>query len=271
MLESITFLIPPLLICVILVGLHCYLGIHVLAREVIFLDLSLAQVAAFGSILSVLFHVEESSYLNYFISLSCALLVSLFFSLANQYRHKFSQEALIGIVYAFITSFSILLSDKIHHGAEHIKQMLSGKLLWVTWEDVVKVALIYTIVAVIHYIFRKQMLKHSFEKYSHWKWDFLFFSLFSVVITSSVHIAGVLLVFSFLIVPALLSQFYSQNILKRLAFGWLLGTILSTVGLSLSYYLDSPAGATTVIIFTIVPIISVILFIIKKYTFNSGK
>ena len=244
--------------CFILVGIHCYLGLHVLARGVIFVDLALAQVAAFGSVLAFLFGFEHSDEKTYFISLAGTIIASLFLTIANRYRERFSQEALIGILYACASASIILLVDKMSHGAEHIKYALVGQLLWVTWIDVLKVTVIYTIVSVVHVIFRKQLLDNSFGRNFHWKWDFLFYALFGVVITSSVHVAGVLLVFSFLIVPAILSSLFCKGILQRLLFGWAVGFFLSILGMSLSYWLDLPAGALIVIVFTLLPILLVL-------------
>ena len=251
--DAILFLAAPLIMCLILVGIHCYLGLHVLARGVIFVDLALAQVAAVGSIFALLLGFEHSDKMTYFISLTSTIVAALFLAIANRYRNRLSQEALIGILYACASASVILLVDKMSHGAEHIKYTLVGQLLWVTWNDVLQVVVIYGVVSVIHYIFRKQLIDNSFGKNVHWKWDFLFYALFGVVITSSVHVAGVLLVFSFLIVPAILSSVFCKGIFHRLLFGWGVGFVLSVLGMSLSYWLDLPAGALIVVVFTLLP------------------
>ncbi len=256
--DVILFLAPPFMMCLILIGIHCYLGLHVLARGVIFVDLALAQVAALGSLFAFLFNFEHSDTATYFISLTGTIIAALFLSLANLYRNKFSQEAIIGILYACSTASIILIADKMSHGTEHIKYALVGQLLWVTWSDVLKVTAIYSIVSTIHYILRKPLIDNSFGKNSHWKWDFIFYALFGVVITSSVHVAGVLLVFSFLIVPAVLSSIFYKRLFPRLLLGWGVGFVLSVLGMSLSYWLDLPAGALIVVVFTLVPIFVVL-------------
>lgn len=258
--DAILFLAAPLTMCLILIGIHCYLGLHVLARGVIFVDLALAQVAALGSIIAFLLGYEHTDKVTYFISLACTLAAALFLALSNRYKDKLSQEALIGILYACSSASIILLVDKMSHGAEHIKYALIGQLLWVTWSDVAVVAVIYSAVSVIHYLYRKPLLENSFGTNFNWKWDFLFYALFGVIITSSVHVAGVLLVFSFLIVPAFLSSFFYKGVLKRLLFGWGIGAFLSLIGMTISYVFDLPAGALIVVVFTIIPILYVLFF-----------
>ena len=256
--DAILFLAPPFTMCLILMGIHCYLGLHVLARGVIFVDLALAQVVALGSTIAFLFGFEHAATMTYFISLVGTIIVASFFTLAHRYQKRFSQEAMIGIFYACSTASIVLIIDKMGHGAEHLKYTLVGQLLWVTWIDVFKVTIIYGLVSIIHYFLRKQLIDSSFGKNSHWKWDFIFYTLFGVVITSSVHVAGVLLVFSFLIVPAVLSSVFCKGLFQRLLFGWGVGLILSALGMSLSYYFDLPAGALIVVVFTLVPILMVL-------------
>lgn len=256
--DAILFLAAPFTMCLILMGIHCYLGLHVLARGVIFVDLALAQVAALGSIVAFLFGFEHADNITYFISLAGTILAALFLALSNRYRDRLSQEAIIGILYACSAASIVLIVDKMSHGAEHIKYTLVGQLLWVTWTDVLKVTVIYSVVSSIHYVLRKQLIDNSFGKNSHWKWDFIFYALFGVVITSSVQVAGVLLVFSFLIVPAVLSSVFYKGLFQRLLFGWGVGFVLSFLGMSLSYWLDFPAGALIVVVFTLAPILMVL-------------
>jgi zinc/manganese transport system permease protein len=257
--EVFLFLAAPFVMCLILVGIHCYLGLHVLARGVIFVDLALAQVAALGTTVAYLWGHEHSGEASYMVSLGFTICAALFFSLANRFRSKVSQEAMIGIVYALGSAAVILLVDRMSHGAEHIKYAMVGQILWVTWSDVWATALIYSGVAFLHYLFRGPLLQASFGKRDHWFWDFLFYALFGVVITSSVHVAGVLLVFAFLIVPAVASTFFFSSISSRLLFGWGLGFALSVIGMGASYAWDLPAGAVIVVVFTAVPVLGTIL------------
>lgn len=246
--EALVFLSAPFMMCLILAGIHCYLGLHVLARGVIFVDLSLAQVAAFGATLALLLGFEHHSAASYFISLGSTFCAAALFALARRHESKFPQEAIIGITYALASAAVVLVVDRLAHGAEHIKDVLVGQVLWVTWADVVKTASIYSVVSIVHYAFRRQLIHASF---SHGAakpfWDFLFYALFGVVITSSVSMAGVLQVFAYLIVPAVLSTLFFESIRARLLFGWALGFVLSFAGLALSYFWDLPAGAFIVV------------------------
>lgn len=256
--DTLSFFLAPFIMCLILLGIHCYLGIHVLKRGVIFIDLSLAQVAALGSTIALLFHVEERSHLNYLISLSMTLLASWFFSYARKKEKFISQEAIIGVVYAFASAMSILVAHYLPHGAEHLKEVLLGRLLWVSWGEVIQTAFVYGIICLIHFLIRKKMfaLSEGRKIKNQPLWDFVFFALFGLVITSSVHTAGVLLVFSFLIAPALISSIWSSNYRVQLLSGWAIGTIVCILGMFGSYKLDVPAGAFLVVCFTSLPILA---------------
>lgn len=254
--EALVFLAAPFAMCLILAGIHCYLGLHVLARGVIFVDLSLAQVAALGATLAILVGFDHHSTVAYFISLGSTFLAAALFALARKRENMFSQEAIIGIVYALASAAVILVVDRIAHGAEHIKDIMVGQVLWVTWHDVLKTAIIYSGVSIVHFIFRKQLIGASFGTGNGAGiWDFLFYALFGVVITSSVSMAGVLQVFSYLIVPSVVSTQFFSSIRARLIFGWTLGFVLSFLGLILSYAWDLPAGAFIVVLFAVLPVL----------------
>ena len=263
--DALTFIAAPSAMCFVLIGIHCYLGLHVLARGVIFVDLSLAQVAALGATLALTFGVDHESPSVYFWSLGATLLAALLFAGARRLEEKISQEALIGIVYALGSASVVLLVNHMAHGAEHIKNLLVGQILWVGWEDVFKTASIYSIVGLVHYFFRKQLLAASFKKSSTGSlWDFLFYALFGVIITSSVRVAGILQVFSFLIVPAIVSSYFFKSVRSRLIFGWIFGSILSLCAMGLSLQLDLPSGALIVVCFTLVPVVLVIVDLLKN-------
>lgn len=266
--DFILILGPAFFICLLLTGIHCYLGLHVLARNIIFVDLALAQAAAFGLAISLLMGWEPGSLKSYLTVLSSALAASLLFTLIASKKYQISQEAFIGIVYAFFSVLVILLFDKAAHGAEHIKQTLTGHLIWAGWEETVKVFLIYSVVSVMYFFFHKSLWRSSIGENTHWKWNLLFYVLFSLVIASSVSIAGVLLVFSFLIVPAFLSHFLFRKFSRRLFFGWALGLFLSCVGLSGSYILNLPTSPFIIFLFTFLPISCIICLSIKKYLFK---
>lgn len=244
--------------CIALVGIHCYLGLHVLARGVIFVDLALAQVAVFGTALAYLWGYDHHDPMAYIISLSSTLVAATFLAYANRFRAKVSQEALIGVIFALASATMILLVDQMSHGGEHLKQSLVGNLLWVGWEDLLKVVIVYSVVGTIHFVKRHEFIKSSFEGGIYIIWDFLFYALFGVVITSSVQYAGVLLVFSFLIVPAIVSSLLFKSLRSRLIFGWVFGAALSFIGILLSYIFDLPSGAVIVSVFCLVPLLLVL-------------
>lgn len=267
--DAIHFLLAPFAMCLILVGIHCYFGLHVLKRGIIFIDLSLAQVASLGSSVALLFHFEHESFGSYFISLFFTFIAAGYFAWAHKFKRHIPPETLIALVYAFSSALVILVVNYIAHGAEHIKEILVGKILWVTWSEVIKTACIYAIVALIHYKYRKQIIGSSFhkEKHSSYLWDFLFYALFGIVITSSVSIAGILLVFAFLVVPALISLNFSNSISKQLLIGWGIGIVLCLIGMLISYILDLPAGAVLVVVFTAIPLF-LLPFLSKFFRFK---
>lgn len=254
--ETLNFLAAPIVMCFILAGMHCYLGLHVLARGVVFVDLSLAQVAALGASMGALLGMEHHEPATYFVALAATFLAAALFALARKHEKSFSQEAIIGIVFAFSSAAVVLIVDRLAHGAEHIKEVMVGQILWVTWTDVAVTAVIYSGVAVLHWAFRRQFLAASLSPDAKpGMWDFWFYALFGVVITSSVHHAGVLQVFSYLIVPAMIGSLVCKTIKGRLFFGWGLGMVVSLMGLFLSHRLDMPAGAMIVVCFGALPIV----------------
>ena len=252
--DFISIMAAPLAASLILVGIHAYLGLHVLAREVIFVDLSLAQIAALGSTLAFLAGYDLHSFPAYIFSLCATFFGAAIFALTPMRYSRIPQEAIIGIVYAVSAAAGILAIDKAPHGAEHIKQMLVGAILWVTWTDVGKIFLIYLLIGLIHYVFRKRFLALSFDKstpetWNNRAWDFFFYATFGLVITNSVEIAGVLLVFTFLIVPAVCATLFTGQLGKRLAIGCGVGFMVSALGCTLSYTFDLPTGAAIVCLF----------------------
>lgn len=258
--ENLTFLMPAFAMCLILVGIHCYLGLHVLARNVLFVDLALAQVAALGTTVGFALGFDHHEKGAFFVALGFTFFAAFLFTLAGRMKDKISIEAFVGIVYAFASALVILVIDKISHGAEHLKYTLVGQILWTDWQEVLHVAVIYAIVALIHFIFRKKLIESSFKGGSHWMWDFLFFALFGIVITCSVSVSGVLLVFAFLIVPAVLSSMVVKKLSTRLWVGWLFGFVLCSLGIFISFKMDIPPGATQVVVFTVVPILIACFF-----------
>src|ERR1043166_492074 len=202
--SMIAFLAPPFVASLILTGIHAYLGVHVVERGVIFVDLSLAQIAALGTTIAYLVGYELHSTMSYFWSLGFTILGAAIFAFTRVHREtRIPQEAIIGIVYAVSAAAAILAMSKAPEGTEHLKDMLVGNILTVSKHTVAETAGLYALVGIFHWIFRKKFLAISpGEQIPRIKlWDFLFYTSFGFVVTSSVAIAGVLLVFSYLIVP----------------------------------------------------------------------
>lgn len=254
----------PFLACVIFTGIYAYLGIHIVRRGVIFVDLALAQVAALGTTVALLFGFEPSDRAAYIISLVFASAGAVIFSLSRQRREWIPQEAIIGIVYVVSAAASILVLDRAPGGAEHIRSLLVGDILTVTPNDLLAAGSLCALVGLFHWAFRKTFLTISFRPEEFQKkggsiylWDFLFYLSFGLVVTGSVRLVGVLLVFAFLVVPAVVSLLFSNELKTRLALGWGVGGTSSALGLWASYQLDLPTGATIVCAFGILLILSV--------------
>lgn len=262
--SQYTFLLYPFLACVILTGIHTYLGMHVIARGIIFVDISLAQIAALGMTVALLTGLESESQGAYFISLSFTFFGAFFFAFFKD--PKIPQEAIIGVAFAFAQALSFLIADKIPHGSEHISSLLNGNILWVNKFQLIKTATIYSLLGLIHFfIYKKLWLVSSNEQLARDSglnikfWDLIFYLGFGLVITSSVQIGGILLVFAYLIVPALISQIYVNSFKARLFLGWLFGIIASLISIVISFKWDTPTGSTIVVVFGICLIMSLIL------------
>ena len=255
--ATIAFLAAPFVASLILTGIHAYLGVHVVERGVIFVDLSLAQIAALGATIAILLPFagdDPHGPWTYWISLLFTFIGAAVFSTIRVKRARIPQEAIIGISYAVASAASILAMSKATSESEHLKDMLVGNILAVSWSEVFHTAALYGAVGLFHYVFRKRFLAISMSHGSAEAegvrlWDFLFYASFGFVVTSSVAIAGVLLVFCYLIVPSVAAMLYAESIGKRLAIGWTMGTIVSALGIYLSVKLDLPTGATMVCTF----------------------
>jgi zinc/manganese transport system permease protein len=267
--SMLAFLAPCFAASLILAGIHAYLGVHVVERGVIFFDLSLAQIAALGATIALLLPIstgDPHAPVVYWISLVFTFMGALVFSTIRSKRARIPQEAIIGICYAVASAASILAMSKATSESEHLKDMLVGNILAVSWPEVGKTALLYGAIGTFHYVFRHRFLAISMdprraeaEGISIKLWDFLFYASFGFVVTSSVAIAGVLLVFCYLIVPSVAAMLYADSIGKRLAIGWSMGTIVSALGVYLSLKLDLPTGATIVCTFGLVLIIMAVV------------
>jgi zinc/manganese transport system permease protein len=254
-------LLAPFVACLVLTGIHCYLGIHIVSRGVIFVDLALAQVAALGSVVALLAGYELNSGQAYMMSLGFTFIGAALFALGRLRDESVPQEAIIGIVYAVSSAAAILVLDRAPHGEEAIKTMLVGDILFVTWPQITKMFLIYLAVGLMHLLLRKKFVLISMnpglaKQNGLWIrfWDFVFYITFGFVVTSSVRIAGVLLVFSYLVVPAVCAMFFVRSVTYRLIIGWAVGFAASVLGLYTSAKWDSPTGASVVTVFGVIMI-----------------
>ena len=258
----LSFLAAPFAASLILTGIHAYLGVHVVERGVIFVDLSLAQIAALGGAVALLLPLTSADPHGpgvYWISLGFTFIGAAVFSTIRSRRARIPQEAIIGICYAVASAAAILAMSKATSESEHLKDMLVGNILAVSWPEVGRTALLYGAIGAFHYVFRGKFLLISMDPrraeaqgISIRFWDFLFYASFGFVVTSSVAIAGVLLVFCYLIVPSVAAILYAENIGTRLAIGWTMGTVVSALGVYLSLKLDLPTGAAMVCTFGLV-------------------
>ena len=260
--EILSFLLAPFLASLILTGIHAYLGVHVVERGVIFVDLALAQIAALGATIAILVGMDPHGAGAYWLSLAFTFVGAAIFTFARTRRSHIPLEAFIGIAYAVASATAILAMSKATGETEHLKDMLVGNILAVSMHDVVKTAVLYGAIGLFHYIFRKQFLLISTNpaqaEASGLKirvWDFLFYASFGFVVTSSVAIAGVLLVFCYLVVPSVGAMMFADSIGRRLAIGWIMGTLVSALGVYFSVLLDLPTGATIVGTFGVVLIV----------------
>src|SRR5947209_5943472 len=254
--EILPFLVLPFLASLILTGIHAYLGVHVVERGVIFVDLALAQIAALGATIAILVGMDPHGTGAYWISLAFTFMGALIFSFVRSATARIPLEAIIGITYAVASAAAILAMSKATGETEHLKDMLVGNILAVSKPEVIKTAILYGIIGIFHYIFRKKFLLISIDPDAARAqginirlWDFLFYASFGFVVTSSVAIAGVLLVFCYLIVPSVGAMLFADRIGSRLAIGWTMGTLVSALGCYLSVQLDTPTGATIVVTF----------------------
>ena len=256
MAEFLSVMGPALAASLLLTAIYVYFGLHIVRRGVIFVDLALAQVAAMGGTVAFLLDYSLDGTGAYFFSLAFACFGAVVFTLARSREEAAPQEAIIGIVYAVAAAATVLLVDRAPHGAEHIKYLLVGNILWVSWSAIGQLAVIVLLVALFHFYFRQKISLVSFDAaraeaagISVALWDLLFYLSLAWIVTSSVQTAGVLLIFSFLIVPAVCGLLLSGDFTKSLFLGWAVGTAVSLVGSVLSYILDLPTGATIVCVF----------------------
>ena len=251
--EALSFLAAPFAAAVVLVAILGYFGLHVLLRGVIFVDLALAQIAALGTLVALMLHHQPGTPAAFAFSFTAALIGAALFAFSRTKSRAVPQEAIIGISYVIASALGILLADRAPEGAEHIKEMLAGSLVWVTWPTVLRNLVLVVLVGAFHWLFRRRFTtiseRPAVAEAQGWRlpwWDFLFYASFGLVVTMAVEIAGVLMVFAYLVAPAILALGTSLRWLPRLLIAWAAGLLASAVGLGASYRWDFPAGPAIV-------------------------
>jgi zinc/manganese transport system permease protein len=266
--EAAAFMALPFLACFVITGIHTYLGVHVIARGVIFVDLCLAQIAALGALYAVLLGFPTGSRSAYAVSLLFTFIGAAVFAFGRFGEKRIPLEAIIGITYAVATAVSLLILSRAPHEAEHIRDILTGSILWVDGETVIRTAKIYGVIGIFHAalfpVFTRLSFKTGARQPGATLWDFLFYMSFGIVITLSVAIAGVLLVFSFLVIPVVMAMLFTVKLSVTLWAGWAVGTAVSVASLVASYVFDLPSGPCVVTFFGL----SVLLLATGKGVFN---
>ena len=241
--EALSFLLYPFLACLLLIGIHAYFGIHILQRGIIFVDLALAQFIGIGLALSFLLGGER----HVLLSLVFAMLGALILAASKSVAKYVNIEAFIGVLYIFSLSAAILILDRSPHGLEEFKTIINGNIIWVTPGEILSTFIVYGLVGLLHFILWEKFYALSFNGKGGFWLEFLFFASFAVVLVKSVQMAGILQVFSFLVIPALIGRLFFGQPFKILMTGWLLGVLVSIGGIFLSYKFDVPTAPVIVV------------------------
>ncbi len=255
--EAAQILLPAFVLSALMIFTHTYLGLHVLARGVIFVDLALAQVAALGVSLAFLLGEDPHGPSARAYAFGATLLAAAAFAGLRRIPGKTAREVIIGCTYVVATALSIVILSRSSQGMEQLKALFNGNILWVSWGEIASVAVAYGLLSLLHIFYRRRFYALSFGSEARapgFFWEFLFFASFAVVITFAVNLAGVLLVFACLIIPAFSASLLAGGFVHRLLLGWALALAASATGLWLAFVLDLPVGATVVSVFGVLPV-----------------
>jgi len=258
--EAWLILLPAFVMSALMIMTHTYLGLHVLSRGIIFVDLALAQVAALGMSFAFLLGVEPHGLTAQLYAFAATLTAAFAFAGLRRIQGKTTREVIIGCVYVVATALSIVILSRSSQGMEELKSLFNGNILWVRWQEIAVVAGIYLALVLLHVLYRKRFYALSFSteeaRPPSFLWEFLFFASFAIVITLAVNVAGVLLVFAFLIIPAFSALLVAKSFFGRLFLGWCLGLSGAVAGLWLSFSADLPVGATVVSVLGLLPLVA---------------
>jgi zinc/manganese transport system permease protein len=254
------------LIAVVLI-LHTYIGLHIIRRTLIFSDLVLDQLAAFGALVGVgiftkyafsdsemlarlAVHFKYASVGSYVLAFVAVLFGSLLLALIKPKTRAIPREAVIGILYAMALVISLLLTDKLPDAEAYVTTTLSGSLLWVSWPLVTVTAIVYILLLIFHYIFRDTFIRLAENPQSvknEKLWDFIFFTTQGIITVLIVPIAGVLLAYAFLMIPAATAAIFTKKWAKAVLIGWSVGFVACVLGIGSSYLWNFPYGPTLVL------------------------
>jgi zinc/manganese transport system permease protein len=255
-------MLPPIVAALVILSIHAYLGLHVIGRGVIFVDLAFAQIAALGTTVALLAGIEPGSTLSLVFAMTFTLLGAFVFSLTRMEKSIVPQEAIIGISYVVSSALVILLAGLTAEGTEHLSETLTGSLIWIDWPAILKMGVAYAVIGAVHYALRHRFLAVTFmpEKATSIRlWDFIFYTTFGLVIAFSVEVAGVLMVFSALVIPAVIAFLYTHRFGAALVIAWFAGAIAIVGGIGTSFVFDLPTGPLLVVSFGVVLVLAAAL------------
>lgn len=250
MTEAVHFFTVQISLLAIVLVLHTYMGLHVIRRTLIFSDLVLDQLAALGALVGIGLAIRYGSAGSYAMSMAAVLVGALLLALLKPKNPMIPREAVIGILYAMALVASLLLGDKLAGGEAYVCKTLAGSMLWVSWPIVGVTAAVYVVLLIFHYIFRHRFIALAEEEGSLQQeklWDFLFFTTQGIITVLIVPVAGVLLAYAFLMIPAGIAAMFTRKWGVAVAVGWGLGMLACVIGLSLSYFHDLPYGPTLIL------------------------
>jgi len=280
MAAALNFMLAPFVACLLLIFIMVYFGIHVIEREIIFIDIALAQIAALGSSVSLVLNVlnighqhnvHEHDSRTLMAYLFCLMAAGIFTLLKNK-QIKIPLEAIIGIAYAVATTGTVIILDKGAGSDVHVHDMLAGTILWVSWHQVIRLLFVVLAIGGFHYLFRKkfQAVTSAYQgKETNISnpgfWDFMFYFTFGIVIVEAVSVGGILTIFAFLIIPSSISALFSTRWSDRILIGLLVGGVATILGLYLSWVMDIPCSPAIILFLAVCLIISLLIKALAKY------
>jgi len=250
MLHTLNFLSPQIVLLAVVTSVHTYLGLHVIRRGIVFSDLALDQLAAFGVIVGIGIGIEAQTTVSYLVSFVAVLLGSILLAYVKPKNKNIPHEAVIGIIYGLALVASIMVAEKLSGGTAYVKQTLAGTMLWVSWPLVLVTVVVYTLLLLFHFRFRDRFIAITEGKKSIQNengWDLLFFISLGIITVLIVPIAGVLLAYAFLMIPAAIATLFTKDWNQALKIGWGIGFLASMVGLFSSYFFNLSYGPTLVL------------------------